>query len=140
MYLVLHVQNSALNSRSSSLLTLHYTITFSLLTKMLRRNPTPITLTTEDIAAYDDHRLLATTTENSQPNNNHNSNNNTGSAADGGKLDPNDELKPLPGDRARVRVGGAGGVGMGGGGGAVGGAGGREREQRIVGSGMAVGR
>ena len=68
---------------------------------MLRRKPTTITLTSEDIATYEDHRNTRQQ-ENTDP---------TSAAmrtpvkgADGsGKKDPNDELKPLPGDRARVR-------------------------------------
>ncbi|KAF6229938.1 hypothetical protein HO133_004275 [Letharia lupina] len=78
---------------------------------MLRRKPTTITLTTEDVAAYDDARAATNDRqENVKP-------------TDGdGKVDPNDELKPLPGDRPRVRsgVGSASGAGMG-------------REERIVG-------
>lgn len=71
--------------------------------KMLRRKPTTITLTSEDIAAFEDHRNNNRQQENTDP---------TSAAAmrtpvkgaDGsGKKDPNDELKPLPGDRARVR-------------------------------------
>lgn len=48
-----------------------------------------------------------------------------GGADGGGKvgIDPNDELKPLPGDRARVRGAGGGG----------GGASGMGREERILG-------
>jgi hypothetical protein len=68
---------------------------------MLRRKPTAITLTSEDIAAYEDHRLAE---RNRQEN--VNPANRTPVKGDG-KIDPNDELKPLPGDRARVR-GGAG--------------------------------
>lgn len=77
---------------------------------MLRRKPTTITLTSEDIAAYDDGRAAERNRmENVKPS----------SAAKGdGKVDPNDELKPLPGDRPRVRV--ASGLGLG-------------REERIVG-------
>lgn len=82
---------------------------------MLRRKPTIITLTSEDIAAYDDNRAAERNRkENVNPNN-------TGSAAKGdGKVDPNDELKPLPGDRPRVRSG-------------VGSASGLGKEERIVG-------
>ena len=82
---------------------------------MLRRKPTTITLTNEDIAAYDDnHAAERNRKENVITNN-------TGSAAKGdGKFDPNDELKPLPGDRPRIRS-------------AVGSASGLGREERIVG-------
>lgn len=80
---------------------------------MLRRKPTLITLTAEDIAAYDDHRAaLRNQRENIQPHNTTGS----GAAKGDGKKDPNDELKPLPADRPRVRSGA-----------------GREREDRIVG-------
>ncbi|CAF9910338.1 hypothetical protein IMSHALPRED_009163 [Imshaugia aleurites] len=82
---------------------------------MLRRKPTTITLTSEDIAAYDDSRAAERNRlENVQPDN-------TGSAVKGdGKLDPNDELKPLPGDRPRIRS-------------ALGSASGLGREERIAG-------
>lgn len=79
---------------------------------MLRRKPTPITLTSEDIAAYDDARAAERNNrlENVKPDVQVNN-----KGDDGGKVDPNDELKPLPGDRARVFRAG------------------REREERIVG-------
>ena len=69
---------------------------------MLRRKPTTITLTSEDIAAYDDNRAAERNRqENVSPNNTVG-----GTAAKGdGTLDPNDELKPLPGDRPRIRSG-----------------------------------
>jgi hypothetical protein len=65
--------------------------------KMLRRKPTAITLTTEDVAIYEDARareamareqaaLQAQQQVTPQKNQNR---------------DPNDELRPLPGDRAR---------------------------------------
>lgn len=65
---------------------------------MLRRKPTAITLTSEDVAAYEDSRAAKAqgTAEN------------TRSARDPqtSVIDPNDELKPLPGDRTRmVRTG-----------------------------------
>jgi hypothetical protein len=77
---------------------------------MLRRNPTAITITSEDIAAFEDARLRrleqqqnSTDTANATENrntfaNSTNSNNNNTS----GVIDPNDELKPLPGDKARI--------------------------------------
>lgn len=69
---------------------------------MLRRKPTAITLTSEDVAAYEDSRRAAIS-ENNNPNAHY--------ATDmraSGAIDPNDELKPLPGDKARiVRTGGA---------------------------------
>lgn len=66
---------------------------------MLRRKPTAIVLTSEDVAAYELSRN-ASSAENAKS-----------SAKNGGKssgpTDPNDELKPLPGDKARaIRVGG----------------------------------
>ena len=73
---------------------------------MLRRKPTSITLTSEDIATYEDHRLAE---RNRQENGNRAMS--TPTKGDG-KKDPNDELKPLPGDRARVR-GSRAGAGMG---------------------------
>lgn len=68
---------------------------------MLRRKPTTITLTSDDIATYDDKRAAERNRkENVTPNNT------SGAAARGdGKVDPNDELKPLPGDRPRIRSG-----------------------------------
>ncbi|KAL8739730.1 MAG: hypothetical protein Q9190_007493, partial [Brigantiaea leucoxantha] len=55
---------------------------------MLRRKPTPITLTSEDVAAYEDARA------------GENLKLRRGDAQAG--LDPSDELKPLPGDKARI--------------------------------------
>jgi len=57
---------------------------------MLRRKPTTITITAEDIAAFEDSR-----TENKPD-----SGKQSGAAVT--TLDPNDELKPLPGDKARL--------------------------------------
>lgn len=74
---------------------------------MLRRKPTSIILTTEDVAAYVDSRRRQALgiEENTNPNNN--DNNSSSATGEGGKPDPNDELKPLPGDKARInRVGG----------------------------------
>ena len=88
---------------------------------MLRRKPTAITLTPEDIAAYEDHRLASLNQKENAPRDSDTfgtpSNN-----GDSAKVDPNDELKPLPGDRARVRGGGGLGGGLG-----------LTREERIVG-------
>lgn len=64
---------------------------------MLRRKPTAITLTSEDVAAYEDARRAASNIENYNPNT---SFTNDGRAS--GAVDPNDELKPLPGDKARI--------------------------------------
>ncbi|MCJ1468960.1 hypothetical protein MMC07_007591 [Pseudocyphellaria aurata] len=70
---------------------------------MLRRKPTAITLTSEDIAAYEESRRFAASfarmAENANPNDG------SGGAGGGGALDPNDELKPLPGDKSRLRAG-----------------------------------
>ena len=61
---------------------------------MLRRKPTAITLTSEDVAAYEDSRAAKAhdTAENAR----------ASKDAQPGIFDPNDELKPLPGDKARV--------------------------------------
>lgn len=61
---------------------------------MLRRKPTAITLTSEDIAAYEDSRAARAdgTAENTRQSNDEQK----------GALDPNDELKPLPNERTRV--------------------------------------
>lgn len=71
---------------------------------MLRRKPTSIILTTEDVTTYIESRrrqaLGVGGGENTNP-----SSATVGEG--GGKPDPNDELKPLPGDKARInRVGG----------------------------------
>lgn len=61
---------------------------------MLRRKPTTITLTSEDVAAYEDSRAAKAhgTVENSR----------ASKDAQAGIPDPNDELKPLPSDKTRV--------------------------------------
>lgn len=86
---------------------------------MLRRKPTSIILTTEDVASYIDSRRREAlgVGENTNPNNDNNSSSATG---EGGKLDPNDELKPLPGDKARINRVGGGVIGS-------------SREERILG-------
>lgn len=70
---------------------------------MLRRKPTAITITPEDITAFEEARLRKKLEETRD-----------GSGGNGGqpeyiesefttkKYDPNDELKPLPGDKARI--------------------------------------
>lgn len=77
---------------------------------MLRRKPTAITLTSEDVAAYEESRRTASFTrmaENANPNERPGGAGGGGGPG-GGAVDPNDELKPLPGDKARiVRTGGA---------------------------------
>ena len=61
---------------------------------MLRRKPTAITVTSEDLAAFEDARLRKLAKENSNQANIENSPNT--------HFDPSDELKPLPGDKARI--------------------------------------
>ena len=62
---------------------------------MLRRKPTAIQLTSEDLAFYEDRK------DNPGRHENHNAQSNANSDAKA-VLDPNDELKPLPGDRTRA--------------------------------------
>ena len=64
---------------------------------MLRRKPTAIAVTAEDIAGFESARLHKLAKEN-----NNNDNSSGQSLADVTKFDPSDELKPLPGDRARI--------------------------------------
>ena len=73
---------------------------------MLRRKPTAITITQEDINTFEEARSR----ENASKNNNNNQDYHSGFSAEadnrsqnaGGGIDPNDELKPLPGDKARI--------------------------------------
>ncbi|KAI9818956.1 MAG: hypothetical protein M1832_004124 [Thelocarpon impressellum] len=58
---------------------------------MLRRKPTAITLTSEDVAAYEDSRRAAADPDAAAK-----------AQKQGGVVDPNDELKPLPGEKARI--------------------------------------
>lgn len=59
---------------------------------MLRRKPTAIQLTSEDLALYEDRKDNPTRQENQRNAN-----------GDGtGTIDPNDELKPLPGDKTKT--------------------------------------
>jgi hypothetical protein len=96
---------------------------------MLRRTPTALTITSEDIAAFEEQyaRTLAylkyqKTGE--DPNgyfSNYNGDYGTAHRTEenvAGAVDPNDELKPLPGDKARIV---------------------RTREERIVGTGAVTG-
>lgn len=62
---------------------------------MLRRKPTAITLTSEDVAAFEDSRIAKA----------------QGAAAENARMskdaqaadpDPNDELRPLPGDKGKA--------------------------------------
>lgn len=83
---------------------------------MLRRPPTAIKLTSEDVAAYEDSlrakRLAAAQAAQNQqsllnqqsaqdPTDNQNSDPN-GTPKKEVVLDPNDELRPLPGEKARI--------------------------------------
>lgn len=77
---------------------------------MLRRKPTAITLTSEDVANYEDYKAASKIAADRRENN---ANSFQQSASQSGgtavAVDPNDELKPLPGDKARiVRTPGAG--------------------------------
>ncbi len=60
---------------------------------MLRRKPTAITLTNEDVAAFEDMR--------NRENDPNGTTKPTKNPRDG-VIDPNDELRPLPGEKARI--------------------------------------
>lgn len=62
--------------------------------KMLRRKPTAIAITSDDVAAFENTLIHKLSKEN----------NGQAYVEDGGnaKFDPSDELKPLPGDKARI--------------------------------------
>ncbi|KAJ5545321.1 hypothetical protein N7535_006296 [Penicillium sp. DV-2018c] len=62
---------------------------------MLRRKPTAIAVTSEDITAFEESRLRKLSEENK------NSEQHTKGTSNV-KVDPSDELKPLPGDKARI--------------------------------------
>lgn len=68
---------------------------------MLRRKPTLITLTSEDVTAYTEHqaRRRALHLHENDPTADADA---AAAAAKDGAIDPNDELKPLPGDKARI--------------------------------------
>ncbi|KAB8216431.1 anaphase-promoting complex, subunit CDC26 [Aspergillus novoparasiticus] len=59
---------------------------------MLRRKPTAIAITSEDLATFEDTRLRKFAQENKDHDR----------IKNGFKFDPSDELKPLPGDKARI--------------------------------------
>lgn len=61
---------------------------------MLRRKPTAIAVTSEDVAAFEEARLRQQSGKKGDP-----SDITRKFAA---KFDPSDELKPLPGDKARI--------------------------------------
>ncbi|KAI9680081.1 MAG: hypothetical protein M1817_005097 [Caeruleum heppii] len=68
---------------------------------MLRRKPTPITLTPEDVTAYTDRRLHRQAAAlGMNPNSNILTERRKGGDGAGG-MDPNDELRPLPGEKVR---------------------------------------
>ncbi|MCJ1230004.1 hypothetical protein MMC12_006675 [Toensbergia leucococca] len=73
---------------------------------MLRRKPTAITLTSEDLTAYEDSRAMRQLQyENKSLDGTRQVETAHSDAMQGnrqGVVDPNDELKPLPGDKARV--------------------------------------
>ncbi|KAF9239363.1 hypothetical protein DTO013E5_8993 [Penicillium roqueforti] len=62
---------------------------------MLRRKPTAIAITSEDIAAFEEARLRKLSEENKHPEQHAKATSNV-------NIDPSDELKPLPGDKARI--------------------------------------
>jgi hypothetical protein len=63
---------------------------------MLRRKPTAITITQEDLATFEEARLQGKLEGN-------NKDTSTSEASYANKnFDPSDELKPLPGDKARI--------------------------------------
>jgi Anaphase-promoting complex APC subunit CDC26 len=77
---------------------------------MLRRPPTLITLTSDDIAAYEANRQRR---QWEQSQNSQLSSISSKNASSGKDKDPNDELRPLPQEKARIA---------------------RTREERIMGS------
>jgi hypothetical protein len=92
---------------------------------MLRRKPTALTITSEDIAAFEEQHARAVAyikyhKTGEDPNGyftGNSANPGAGQSVEenvAGAVDPNDELKPLPGDKARIV---------------------RTREERIVGTG-----
>lgn len=60
---------------------------------MLRRKPTAITITPEDLAAFEGARVRKL--EENKPSE-------QGQGSSNVNFDPSDELKPLPGDKARI--------------------------------------
>lgn len=75
---------------------------------MLRRKPTAITVTAEDLIAFEEERIQkAAEAENNRKANEQEGGDNASISEStftvtGKKFDPNDELKPLPGDKARI--------------------------------------
>ncbi|CRG92203.1 hypothetical protein PISL3812_09259 [Talaromyces islandicus] len=71
--------------------------------KMLRRKPTAITITPEDLISFEEERLRQQTIiDQAKEAANTNRTAESESAFTGKKYDPNDELKPLPGDKAKI--------------------------------------
>ncbi|EEQ34958.1 conserved hypothetical protein [Microsporum canis CBS 113480] len=66
---------------------------------MIRRKPTAITVTSEDIIAFEEAQLRR---QQEIMNRKANKTDSTGTKAENDGIDPNDELKPLPGDKARI--------------------------------------
>lgn len=60
---------------------------------MLRRKPTALTITSEDIVVFEESRIRKLE-ESQSPEH--------GKASSNVNVDPSDELKPLPGDKARI--------------------------------------
>ena len=71
--------------------------------EMLRRKPTAITLTTEDIANYEDTRAREAEARQREQAALQAQQNAQGQANNQNMRNPNDELRPLPGDRARTQ-------------------------------------
>lgn len=74
---------------------------------MLRRKPTAITITPEDLIAFEEERLQKLEQEaanklNAEGAGEGDTQSESTLNASGKKYDPNDELKPLPGDKARI--------------------------------------
>lgn len=75
---------------------------------MLRRKPTAITITPEDLIAFEEERLQKLEQEAANKLNAEGGGEEGDARSEstlntsGKKYDPNDELKPLPGDKARI--------------------------------------
>lgn len=69
---------------------------------MLRRKPTAITITPEDLIAFEEERIQKQEAENKKIAEDARSTSESTFTPTGKKYDPNDELKPLPGDKARI--------------------------------------
>lgn len=70
---------------------------------MIRRKPTVITITSEDILVFEESRLLQQQQQEQQLQQKEQQQSAFKSIENkAGFVDPNDELKPLPGDKARI--------------------------------------